>query len=327
MAETTRKFAALQAVFCLMLLALSGHEVRAAYPERPLRIIVPFPPGGGTDLIARTLGATMAQELGQPVVIENKPGAGTILGTAVAANSPPDGYTLVMATFAHAVNPSLKPSLPYDTFKSFAPVALVARSFNVVVVRPDLGLKSIQEVLTYAKANPGKLNYGSFGIGTSAHLAGELFKYLGQVDMTHVAFQGAATALTNLLSGEIQIMFTTVSSVSSYLQAGTLRGLAVTSAQRSPAFPDLPTVAEAGVLGYVAESWYGLYVPAGTPPAVIDRLNKTVPQAVQSPAFKRLEAVEGLVVAAGPPEELDRYVRGEEARWRGVVQAAHIEAQ
>jgi tripartite-type tricarboxylate transporter receptor subunit TctC len=322
-----RSLAGLWAAFSLLLLGLTAPAAHAAFPERPVRIIVPFAPGGGTDLIARTLGAGMARELGQPVVIENKPGAGTVVGTAQAANSPPDGYTLVMATFAHAVNPSLKPSLPYDTFKSFAPVALVARSFNIVVVKPDLGLKSIADVLAYAKANPGKLNYGSFGIGTSAHLAGELFKYLAKVDMTHVAFQGAAPALTSLMGGEIQIMFTTVSSVASYLQAGTLRGLAVTSAQRSPAFPNLPTVAESGVPGYVAESWYGLYAPAGTPAAVIDRLNKSIPKAVQSEAFKRLETAEGLVIAAGPPEALDRYVRGEEARWRGVVQAAHIEAK
>jgi tripartite-type tricarboxylate transporter receptor subunit TctC len=327
-----RNFATPRAILGVVLLAVSvvvltGRDVHAAYPERPVRIIVPFAPGGGTDLIARTLGAAMTKEFGQPVVIENKPGGGTVVGTALAANSPPDGYTLVMATFAHAVNPSLKSSLPYDTFKSFTPVALVARSFNVVVVRPELGFKTIKEVLTYAKANPGKLNYGSFGIGTSAHLAGELFKYLAKVDMTHVAYQGSAPALTDLLGGEIQIMFTTVSSVASYLQAGTLQGLAVTSAQRSPAFPDLPTVAEAGVPGYVAESWYGLYAPAGTPPAVIARLNQSVPQAAQSPAFKRLEAVEGLIVAAGPPGELDRYVRGEEARWRSVIQAAHIEAQ
>ncbi|HEX9466557.1 MAG TPA: tripartite tricarboxylate transporter substrate binding protein [Alphaproteobacteria bacterium] len=299
----------------------------AAYPDRPVRIVVPFPPGGGTDIISRTLGSGMSKDLGQPVVIENKPGGGTILGTAQVANAPADGYTLVMATFAHAVNPSLKASLPYDTDKAFQPVALVARSYNILVVNPNSRFKTVQDLLAAAKANPGKLNYGSFGIGTSAHLAGELFKYLGKVDLTHVAYQGAAAALTDLMAGQIDAMFTTVASVSSYIQAEQLRALAVTSAKRSPAVPDLPTIAEAGVPGYVAESWYGLYAPSGTPRDVVARLNKSAAEAVKSDGFKKLETVEGLTVAVGSPDELDRYVRGEEARWRDVVQAAHIEPQ
>lgn len=299
----------------------------AAFPERPVRIIVPFPPGGGTDIISRVLGAAMAKDLGQSVLIENKPGGGTIVGTAVVAGSAPDGYTLVMATFAHAVNPSLKKSLPYDTFKAFAPVALVARSYNIVVVRPDSGFASLKDLIAAAQANPGKLNYGSFGIGTSAHLAGALFDYMAKVDITHVPYQGAALALTDLLAGHIQVMFTTVSSVSSHLEAGRLRALAVTSAKRSPVFPDLPTVAEAGVPGYVAESWYGLYAPARTPAAAIDRLNKSVRVAVEDAAFKKLETSEGLTVAVGPPDELDHYVRGEAARWHDVIQAAHIQPQ
>jgi len=296
----------------------------AAFPERPVRIIVPFPPGGGTDIISRTIGAAMSADLGQPVVIENKPGAGTVVGTEAAASSPPDGYTLVMATFAHAVNPSLKAKLPYDTFKAFAPVALVARSYNIVVVKPDSGIASIQDLIARARANPGKLNYGSFGIGTSAHLAGEMFKYLARVDLTHVPYQGAAAALTDLLAGHIEVMFTTVASVTSHIKGGQLRALGVTSAKRSPAFPDLPTVAEAGVPGYVAESWYGLYAPAGTPAAAIARLNQAVQKSVDSPAFKNLETSEGLTVAVGPPEELNDYVRGEAGRWRDVIKAAHI---
>ena len=304
-------------------IAMPG-AARAEFPERSVRIIVPFAPGGGTDIISRTIGAAMSTDLGQPVVIENKPGGGTVVGTAVAANSPADGYTLVMATFAHAVNPSLKTKLPYDTFKAFTPVALVARSYNIVVVKPDSGIASIKDLVSAARANPGKLNYGSFGIGTSAHLAGELFKYLAKVDLTHVPYQGAAPALTDLLAGHIQVMFTTVSSVTSFLKAGQLKALAVTSAQRSPAFPNLPTVAEAGVPGYVAESWYGLYAPAGTPAAAIARLNQSVRKSVDSPAFRTLEISEGLTVAVGPPDELDKYVRGEAARWHDVIQAAHI---
>ncbi len=301
-----------------------GHS---EFPERPVRVIVPFPPGGGTDIITRTIAAAMSEDLGQPVVVENKPGGGTVVGTEAAATSASDGYTLVMATFAHAVNPSLKAKLPYDTFKAFAPVALVARSYNIVVVRPDSGFASIKDLIAAARANPGKLNYGSFGIGTSAHLAGELFKYLAKVDLTHVPYQGASLALTDLLAGHIDVMFTTVASVTSFLKAERLRALAVTSAARSPAFPDVPTVAESGVPGYVAESWYGLYAPAGTSAAAIARLNRSVAKAVRSDAFKRLETNEGLTVAVGAPEELDRYVRGEAERWRNVVQAAHIQPQ
>jgi tripartite-type tricarboxylate transporter receptor subunit TctC len=311
----------------LAISAVTPEPARAAFADRPVKIIVPFAPGGGTDLIARVLADFMTKDLGQPVVIENKPGAGTIVGTAAAASSAPDGYTLVMATFAHAVNPSINAKLPYDTFKAFAPVALVARSFNVVVVNPKLPFKTLQDVIAFAKANPGRLNYGSFGIGTSAHLSGELFKTMAQVDLTHVPYKGAAPAITDLLGGQIEIMFTTVASVASYIEGGQLRALAVTSAQRSPAFPDLPTIAEAGVPGYAAESWYGLYAPAGTPPEAVARLNASVAGAIRAGVFKQLESREGLTFAPGTPGDFDRYVRGEGSRWHDLVNTAHIQTQ
>jgi tripartite-type tricarboxylate transporter receptor subunit TctC len=304
--------------------ALAPVAQAGTYPDHPIKIVVPFAPGGGTDVIARTLADAMGKELGQNVFIENKPGAGTIVGTEAVAASSPDGYTLVMATFAHAVNPSLKKSLPYDTFKDFAPVALIATSFNIAVVTPKLPVKSIAELVAYAKANPGKLSYGSYGVGTSAHLAGELFKSLAHVDLVHVPYKGSAPAITDLLGGQIEVMFTTVASVAPYIQSGQLRALAVTSAERSKAFPDLPTVAEAGVPGYVAESWYGLFTRAGTPADVIDKLNKAAQTAIKSDAFVKLQQNEGLTLVAAPPEELDRYVRGEEARWRKLVQSANI---
>ena len=309
--------------FCLSAAA----PARADFPEKPVKIIVPFAPGGGTDLISRVLADFMSKDLGQPVIVENKPGAGTIVGTAAAASSAPDGYTLVMATFAHAVNPSIHAKLPYDTFNAFTPVALVARSFNIAVVNPQLPFKSIQDVIAYAKQNPGKLNYGSFGIGTSAHLAGELFKTMAQVDLTHVPYKGSAPAITDLLGGQIQIMFTTVASVAAYIKDGKLRALAVTSAQRSRAFPDLPTIAESGVPGYAAESWYGLLAPAGTPPEVIERLNSSVAKAIETGVFKTLETNEGLSFAPGPPDELGRFILAEAERWRAVVKAAHIQVQ
>jgi tripartite-type tricarboxylate transporter receptor subunit TctC len=265
--------------------------------------------------------------LGVSVVIENKPGAGTIIGTQAVAASAADGYTLLMGTFSHAVNSSLSTNLPYDPHKDFAAVALIARSFNLVVVNPKSPLQSIADLIAVAKANPDKWSYGTFGVGTSAHLAGELFKDMAKVNLTAVPYKGAAPAITDLIGGQIEVMFTTVASAASLVESGQLRAIAVTSVERSPAFPQLPTVAEAGVPGYAAESWYGLFAPAGTPADVIDRLNKSAALAVRSEAFKRLGANEGLVMITRPPEELDRYVRGEEERWRRVIEDAGIKVE
>jgi tripartite-type tricarboxylate transporter receptor subunit TctC len=308
----------------LLLAALATDLASASYPDRTIRIVVPLAPGGGTDLISRTLAQEMAKDLGASVIIENKPGAGTIIGSQAVATSEPDGYTLLMGTFANAVNPSLNVKLPYDPHKDFAPVALIARSFNIVVVNPNSAIKSIADLIAAAKAEPNKLSYGTYGNGTSAHLAGELFKSLAKVNLTTVPYKGSAPAITDLVGGQIQVMFTTVASAASLIAGGQLRAVAVTSAERSPAFPQLPTVAEAGVPGYVVESWYGLFAPARTPADVIDRLNRSAALAVQSEAFKMLSVNEGLVMVARPPQELDRYVRGEEERWRKVIQDAGI---
>ncbi len=312
----------------LALGALAAVPALAAFPDKPVRIVVPFSPGGGTDLIARTMGVAMGQDLGQPVIIDNKPGGGTIIGTDAVAKSAPDGYTLVMATIAHAVNPSIQPKLPYVQDIAFAPVMLVGRSPNVLVVRADSPFKSVQDIIAAAKAQPGKLSFASQGAGTSAHLAGELFKNLTATNLTHIPYRGAGPALNDLLGGHVDIMFATASAVGSFVEAGTLRALAVTTADRSPALSlaKVPTVAESGVSGYVADSWYGLFVPAGTPPSVIARLNSAAKKAVQSDAFKKRVESEGLVISAGTPEEFDRYVKGEEARWRKVVKAANITA-
>lgn len=305
----------------------SGHPAEAAYPDRVIRIVVPFAAGGGTDLIARRLADEMSKNLGQYVIVENRPGAGTILGSAAVANSAPDGYTLLLATFAHAVNPSLNPRLPYDTFKAFSPVVLVARSFNIVTVNPRLPYRSVEDLVRAAKAEPGKINFGSFGIGTSAHLAGELFKKLANVELIHVPYKGAAPAITDLLGGQIHVMFTTAASVASHIQSGQLRALAVTSAARAAYYPNVPTVAEAGVPGYVAESWYGLYAPTGTPTDVVQVLNKSVGRALQTDALSKLKELEGLTLEGGGPEELDRYVRAEAARWKNVIVTSNIKAE
>src|SRR5438477_673039 len=311
---------------CVVLSAFSFDKASAGYPERIIKIVVPFAPGGGTDVIARTLAQEMARDLGQSVIIENKPGAGTIIGTQAVATSEPDGYTLLMGTFANAVNPNLYAKLAYDQHRDLAAVALVARSFNIVVVNPNSGIRSIADLIAAARSEPDKLSYGTFGTGTSAHLAGELFKHMAKVNLTTVPYKGAAPAITDLIGGQIQVMFTTVASAASLIEAGQLRALAVTSAERSPAFPNLPTVAEAGVPGYDAEAWYGLFAPAKTPPEIIERLNKAAAIAVKADAFKKLSVNEGLVTVASPPSELDRYFREEEDRWRKVIQDAGIKA-
>jgi tripartite-type tricarboxylate transporter receptor subunit TctC len=306
------------------LLALTAAPAIAAIPDKPLRIVVPFAPGGGTDAITRTLAIGLAQALGQPVVVDNKPGAGTIIGSDAVAKSAPDGYTLLMATFAHAVNPALQPKLPYDTDKAFAPVALVGVSPNVLVVRADQPYKNVAELIAAAKAKPGKLTFASQGNGTSAHLAGELFKSLAKVDITHVPYRGAGPAMTDLLGGQVDMMFATAAAARPFVSAGKMRALAVTTAHRSPAYAGVPTLAEAGVAGYAAESWYGLYAAAGTPKDVIARLNDAVRQAAKAEAFVKQTQSEGLAVDVSTPEALERYVRAEELRWRKVVKDGNI---
>lgn len=323
--RNTRSLSALFALAACVVFA-SSHAF-AAYPDRIIRIVVPFAPGGGTDVVARTLAQELARDLGASVIIENKPGAGTIIGTQSVATSTPDGYTLLMGTFANAVNPSLNAKLPYDAHKDFAAVALIARSFNLVVVNTASPIKSIADLIAAARAEPDKLSYGTYGTGTSAHLAGELFKHMAKVNLTTVPYKGAAPAITDLLGGQIQVIFTTVASAASLVAAGQLRAIAVTSAERSPAFPQLPTVSEAGVPGYAAEAWYGLYAPAKTPPDIIDRLNKSAAKAVQSEAFRKLGVNEGLVMVVEPPEALDRYFNVEEARWRKVIEDAGIKVE
>ena len=295
----------------------------AAFPERPVRLVVPFAPGGGTDLVARTLASGMAKELGQPVIVDNKAGGGTIVGTDTVARSAPDGYTVLVTTFANAVNPSLQPVLPYAWDKAFAPVILVGTSPNVLVVRQESPYRSVADVIAAARAGPGKLTYASFGTGTSAHLAGELFTNLAKVKITHVPYKGSGPAMTDLLGGQVDMVFGTAAGVAGFLANGRLRALGVTSAERSPALRNVPAVAET-LPGYQVESWYGLQVPAGTPAEAVARLNAAARKAAQGDEFRQRVEAEGLVVRAGAPAELDDYFRGEEARWRRVVRENDI---
>ena len=305
---------------------LVSASILAAYPDKPIKVIVPFAPGGGTDLVARTLAVPMSDSLRQPIVIDNKPGGSTIIGTDALAKSAPDGYTLVVATLAHAVNPSLKTKLPYSQDKDFAPVILVGVSPNIVVVSADSPYKTFIEFLAAAKANPGKLSYASQGGGTSAHLAGELFNSMAGTKLTHVPYKGAGPALTDVIGGQVDVMFATASAVGSLVDAGKLRALAVTTPTRSttPALAKLPTVAESGVPGYNAGSWYGYYAPAGTPPDVINKLNAAIKKAAQTPTFKSRVESEGLMIKTGTPEDFANFEKAEEIRWRKVIKDANI---
>ena len=305
-------------------LALFSGAAHAEFPERPVRIIVPFAPGGGTDLIARTLGQGMSQALGQPVIIENKPGAGTVIGTDLVAKSAPDGYSLVIATLAHAVNPSLLNKLPYNNDTAFAPVSLIGRGPNVLVVRAESPYKTVKEIVDAAKAGK-KLTYASQGNGTSAHLAGEMFANLTKAEFLHIPYRGAGPAMVDLLGGQVDMFFGTAAAVANMVNQGKLRAIAVTTPEPSAAFQGVPTVA-ATVPGYAVESWYGFFVPAGTPAPVIATLNSAVKKASQNPDFVKKVEQEGLVVTASSPAEFDRYVKAEEARWKKIVKENNIKA-
>ena len=305
-------------------LAILVSSAHAQYPDKPVRIVVPFAPGGGTDLIARTLGQGMSQALGQPVIIENKPGAGTVIGTDLVAKSAPDGYTLVIATLAHAVNPSLLSKLPYNNDTAFAPVSLIGRGPNVLVVRAESPYKTVKEILDAAKAGK-KLTYASQGNGTSAHLAGEMFANLSKAEFLHIPYRGAGPAMVDLLGGQVDMFFGTAAAVANMVDQGKLRAIAVTTPEPSAAFKGVPTVA-ATVPGYAVESWYGFFVPAGTPAPVIGKLNAAVKKAAQNPDFVKKVEQEGLVVTASEPAEFERYVKSEEARWKKIVKENNIKA-
>lgn len=322
-------FAALRvplARFCAIALfsAFVGGTAMAAFPDQPVHIVVPFSPGGGTDLVSRALGVGMSHVLGQPVVVDNRPGAGTIIGATQVAHSKPDGYTLVMHTFAFVVNPSLHRNLPYSTDKGFAAISLIARGPNVLVVPANSPFKSVKDIIDAARANPGKVTFATQGIGTSADLAGELLDNLAKIKMTQVPFKGAGPALTDVLGGQVQIMFGTAAAVSNLVKSGKLRALAVTGPEPSPAFPGVPTIAQT-VPGYSLESWYGLFAPAGTPPAVIEKLHAAVVQAAHTPEFADRIKHEGLNITATGPQALDTFVHAQEKLWQKVVVENHIE--
>jgi len=304
----------------LALAAFAFAQAPAAYPTKPIRLVVPFPPGGATDILAREVAKHLTDAWGQSVVVDNRPGAGGNIGSELVARSAPDGYTLEMGTVGtHAINASLYSKMPYDHVKDFVPVILVAGVPNVLEVNPSVPVNSVQELIAYAKANPGKLNFASSGSGTSIHLSGELFKVMAGVQMTHVPYKGSAPALSDLLGGQVQLMFDNLPPSLPQIKAGKLRALAVTSSTRAPALPDVPTVAEAGLPGFEASSWFGVLAPAGTPPAIVAKLNAEIAKWLTTPEAKEKLANVGANIASGTPEDFARHIQAETAKWAKVV--------
>lgn len=294
---------------------------QAPYPSKSVRFILPFPPGGGTDTLGRAIGNRLSEALGQQVVMDNRPGGGANIGAEIAAKSPPDGYTLFMVTTAHTVNATLYRNLGYNLVRDFAPVSLLASTAQVVVVHPSVPVKSLKELIALAKSRPGDLQFASSGSGSAPHLAGELFNSMAGITMLHIPYKGGGPAVVALVSGEGAVGFTTTPSVIHHLKSGRLRGLAVTSAKRSPFLPGLPTVQEAGVPGYEAGAWYGMLVPTGTPKDVIARLHADALKALAKDDVKaRLDAT-GLAPIGSTPEEFGTHIGSEVVKWGKVVKA------
>src|SRR5438477_5874573 len=313
----------LQRIFFAALIAIAACASAQTYPSKPIRLVVPYPPGGTTDILARDVGQRLQDGLGQPVVIDNRPGAAGNIGTDMVAKAAPDGYTLLMGTVnTHAINAGLYSKLPYDHIKDFVPVILVARVSNVLEVNPNVPVHTVADLIKLAKEKPGQLNFASSGSGTSIHMSGELFKTMAGVDMTHVPYKGSAPALTDLMGGQVQLMFDNLPSSLQQIKAGKLRAIAVTSAQRAPALPNVPTIAESGLPGFEASSWFGILGPAGTPPAVIARINSEVNQWLQTPEAKEKLVAQGAASAGGTPEQFAAHIRAETEKWAKVVKVS-----
>ena len=297
-----------------------------SYPVRPIRLVVPFGAGGGTDNLARIIEPLVSKALGQPLVIENRPGGGSSIGMDQVAKAAPDGYTLVMTDTSIAVNPSLKP-LPYDTINDFAPVSLLATAPVILVAHPSVSAKTLPEFVALAKGKPGELNYASGGIGASTHLGGELLKFVAGIDVKHVPYKGTGPAMNDLIGGHVQVMFSGISSARPHMDAGTLRALAVTGDARNAATPDVPTFAEAGLPGVTASTYWGVLAPKGTPQEIVDRLNAEFAKAVRDPEVVKRIADLGYLPIGGGPSDYAANIKSEIAKWAPVVKGANIKAE
>lgn len=307
----------------IAVLGASTSAVADEYPARPIKWVVGYPAGGTTDILARLIGQWLSEHLGAQVIIENRPGAGNNIGTEAVINAPPDGYTVLLVNPANGINASLYRKLNFDFIRDIAPVAGLTRVPNVMEVNPAVPAKTVQEFIDYAKANPGKINWASSGNGTSVHLSGEMFKMMTGVDLLHVPYRGAAPALTDLISGQVQVMFDNMPSSIEHIRAGKLRALGVTTAKRSPALPDVPTVADT-VPGYEASAWFGMGAPKGTPPEAVNKLNKAINAALADPNIQARLADLGGIVMAGTPADFGQVIVEETEKWAKVVKAAGV---
>ena len=321
--HATRRFALGSIASAVVLgagLLVGTSALAQAYPTTPVTIIVPFAAGGTTDILARIIGQALTAELGQSVVVDNRAGAGGNIGGQAAAKATPDGHTLFMGTVGtHAINASLYKKMPFDPVKDFAPLTRVANVPNLLVANPAQPYKSVKDLIAYAKANPGKVNFGSSGNGSSIHLSGELFKSLAKVDMQHVPYKGSAPAVTDLLGNQIGIMFDNMPSAIQHVRSGSLVPLAVTTAKRSPELPNVPTIAEAGVPGYEATSWFGMFAPAGTPAPVLAKLNAAIVKVLAQPDVKKKINEQGAEVYSETPEQFAAFIQAESVKWGKVV--------
>jgi tripartite-type tricarboxylate transporter receptor subunit TctC len=314
-------------IFALAL-PLSGMVLAQTYPSRPVRLVVPFSAGAGvTDIMARILAKHLGDSLGQPVVIDNRPGAGGVPGTDVVAKAAPDGYTFLISNVSHAIDPYLYAKLPFDPLKDFVPVTLINSAPLLLVVNPALPVKSTRELIAYAKAHPGKLAYGSGGVGTTPHLSGELFLSLAGIDAVHVPYKGGAPALNDLMGGQVQFMIENMPGTMPFVKGGRLRALAITGAQRSPLAPDLPTMAEAGVPGYEVIGWNAIFAVKGTPPDIVARMHTEVARILRMPEVRQQMAALGAEPIGSTPDELAAFLKTEMARWGKVIKDKGIRAE
>ncbi|MBI2295066.1 MAG: tripartite tricarboxylate transporter substrate binding protein [Betaproteobacteria bacterium] len=298
-----------------------------AYPTKPIRVIVPQSAGGSTDLVARVVAQRLADAVKQPVVVDNRPGAGSLHGTDLVAKATPDGYTLLVVAASFTINPSIRKNLPFDPLRDFMPVTQLVTLPHILVVHPSVPVKTVKELIAFAKSRPGQLNYGSSGIATSTHMAAELFRHMTGTDMVNVPYKGGAPGMVALLGGQVQLYFATISTAIPHIRAGKLRALGVTSAKRSVAAPEFPTIAEAGVPGYEHASWVGMLSPAKTPQPTVSKLNAEAVKIVQAPDAKTLLLRDGLESVGDTPKEFAAIIKTEVAKWHEVVKAAGIKAE
>ncbi len=324
--ELTRRAGLALGLSLASAVALGGSALAQSFPERPVTLVVPFAAGGSTDLVARVVAEKMSGDLGQQVIVQNVAGAGGNLGAANVARAEPDGYTILMGTVAtHALNPLILKTKPYDPEKDFAPVSLLVVVPNVLVVNPQLPAKTVEELIALLKAAPDQYSYASSGNGTPLHLSGELFKKMAGVEMQHIPYKGAGPALNDVIGNQVPIMFDNLPSSSGHMKAGTLRALAVTTAERAPSFPDVPTIAESGVPGYETYTWNALFAPANTPPEVVARLNAAARKALADPAVTERMKEFSATIVASTPEELAAHVKAELAKWTPIVRDANVQ--